>query len=76
MFAIWNTMKLQHGNAPVVRLIHGSLEVLQGPIRTRVAGGGDQKRVIHARLISKAMAPFVRMLGRATSTGEADSELL
>src|SRR5688500_14766863 len=74
MFPIRHAMKLQHGDTPVPRLVRGALEIVQGPIRARVPRRRDEQRMIDARFVSKAAAPFVRMFGRAAAAGEAKAE--
>src|SRR5437867_920971 len=75
MFAVGNTMKLQHRNAPVFGLADGAFEIFQRPAWPRVACRRNQQRMILSRLESESAALVVRKFGRSTAPGESETEV-
>ena len=74
MFAIRHAVKLQHRDAPGSCLVGRTFEIIQGPIRSSVARGWNQQRMIRTRFISEPASPVVGMLRRAAAPREPDTQ--
>src|SRR5262245_59474177 len=74
MLAIRHAVKLQHRDSPRPRLVRGTFEIVQRPVRPRVARRWNQERMVYARFVGKAASPFVRMLRRTSTPGKVKAK--
>src|SRR5439155_8318950 len=75
-FPIRHSMKLKHCDSTTSCLVHGSFEILERPVRPRIPRGRNQKRMVHARLVSESASPFVWVFGRAAAPRETNAQPL
>ena len=68
--SIGNAMELQNGDLPILRLLDGVNQILQLPVGSCIAGGGQQKRMILTSLIRDASPVFIGILRLTTTPGK------
>jgi hypothetical protein len=76
MLAVGHAVELQHSDAAIAGLLYGTLKIRQRPLGPRVAGGGNQQRMVGARLEGEAEPCLVGKLRLAAPAGELEAELL
>jgi hypothetical protein len=67
-------VELEDGDLAALRLTYRRLEIVEGPGRAGVPGGGDEQRVVQSRLVGEPAAVLVRVLRGAAPAGELDAD--
>ena len=67
----------QYGDLAVAGLVNSPEEVVEAPLGSGGAGGGDQQRIVDCRIVGRAAAALVvvGIFGRDAAAGEAEAAL-